>query len=64
MVVEVYGAWGAEAMEPLSRLASHLAISSNKAKAAVLNSLYGRLNLNLVKANTTAILTRFFALDV
>ena len=47
MVVEAYGAWGAEAMESLSRLASHLAISSSKAKAAVLNSLYGRLNLNL-----------------
>ena len=47
MVVEAYGAWGAEAMESLSCLASRLATSSNKAKAAVLNSLYGRLNLNL-----------------
>ena len=64
MVVEAYGAWGAEAIESLLRLASRLATSSNKANAAVLNSLYGRLNLNLVKANATAILTRCFASDV
>ena len=38
MVVEAYGAWGAETMESLSCLASRLATSSNKAKAAVLNS--------------------------
>ena len=53
MVVEAYGAWGAEATKTLC-LASRLATSSNKAKAAVLNSLYGKLNLNLVKANATA----------
>ena len=64
MVVEAYGAWGAEAMESLSCLASRLATSSNKAKAAVLNSLYGRLNLNLVKANATAMLSRCFASDM
>ena len=56
MVVEAYG----EAMESLSRLASCLATSSNKARAAVLNSLYGRLNLNLVKANATAMLSGCF----
>ena len=43
MVVEAYGAWGTEAMESFSLLASCLATSSNKAKAEV---LYGRLNLN------------------
>ena len=64
MVVEAYGAWGAEAMESLSHLATHLANSSNKARAAVLNSLYGRLNLNLVKANATAMLSRCFASDM
>ena len=64
MVVEATGAWGAEAMESLSCLASRLATSSNKAKAAVLNSLYGRLNLNLVKANATAMLSRCFASDI
>ena len=62
MVVE--GTWGAEAIESLLHLASRLATSSNKARAAVLNSLYGRLNLNLVKANATAILSRCFASDM
>ena len=41
-----------------------LATSSNKARAAVLNSLYGKLNLKLVKANATAMLSRFFASDM
>ena len=48
MVVEAYGAWGTEAIESLSLLASHLATSSNRAKAEVLAALHGRLNLNLV----------------
>ncbi|KAL5515416.1 hypothetical protein EMCRGX_G000577 [Ephydatia muelleri] len=56
MVVEAYGAWGTEAMESFSLLASRLATSSNRAKAEVLAALYGRLNLNLVRANATAIL--------
>ena len=64
MVVEAYGAWGAEAMESLLCLASRLATSSNKARAAVLNSLYGRLNFNLVKAIATAMLSRCFASDM
>ena len=64
MVVEAYGAWGAEAKESLSHLASRLETSSNKAKVAVLNSLYGRLNLNLVKANATAVLSTCFASDM
>ena len=55
MVVETYSVWEAEAMESLSHLASRLATSSNKAKAVVLTDLYGRLNLNLVRANATAI---------
>ena len=62
--LKLMGAWGAEAMESLSCLASRLATSSNKAKATVLNSLYGRLNLNLVKANATAMLSRCFASDM
>ena len=51
MVVEAYGAWGTEAMESFSLLASRLATtcSSNRAKAEVLAALYGRLNLNLVR---------------
>ena len=58
MVVEAYGAWGTEAMESFSLLASRLATSSNRAKAEVLAALYGRLNLNLVRANATDILSR------
>ena len=60
MVVEAYGAWGTEAMESFSLLASRLATSSNRAKAEVLAALYGRLNLMLVRANATAILSRCF----
>ncbi|KAL5500200.1 hypothetical protein EMCRGX_G011719 [Ephydatia muelleri] len=59
-VVEAYGAWGTEALESFSLLASRLATSSNRAKAEVLAALYGRLNLNLVRANATAILSRCF----
>eukprot|EP00731_Ephydatia_muelleri_P021549 Em0014g140a len=63
MVVEAYGAWVTEAMESFSLLASRLATSSNRAKAEVLAALYGRLNLNLVRANVTAILFRRFVPD-
>ncbi|KAL5473557.1 hypothetical protein EMCRGX_G028050 [Ephydatia muelleri] len=59
MVVEAYGAWGTEAMESFSLLVS----SSNRAKAEVLAALCGRLNLNLVRANATAILSRCFVPD-
>ena len=48
MVVEAYGAWGTEAMESFSLLASRVATSFNRAKAEVQAALYGRLNLNLV----------------
>ena len=40
MVVEAYGAWGTEAMESFSLLASRLATSFNRAKAEVLAALY------------------------
>ena len=58
MVGEAYDAWGTEAMESFSLLASRLVTSSNRANLA---ALYGRLNLNLVRANATAILSRCFA---
>eukprot|EP00731_Ephydatia_muelleri_P004934 Em0002g1110a len=54
LVVESYGAWGKEAMESFSSLASRLAITSSRPKSAVLSELYGRLNLNLVRANFVA----------
>eukprot|EP00731_Ephydatia_muelleri_P028493 Em0020g137a len=56
LVVESYGAWGKEAMESFSSLASRLAITSSRPKSAVLSELYGRLNLNLVRANTCPII--------
>ena len=49
LVVESYGAWGKEAIESFSSLASRLAITSSRPKSAVLSELYGRLNLNLVR---------------
>ena len=49
----------------MSRLASRLATSSNKTKAVVvLADLYRRLNLNLVRGNATAILSRCFVSDL
>ena len=51
LVVESYGAWGKEALESISQLASRLATCSSKTKSVVLTELYGRLNLHLVRAN-------------
>ena len=51
LVVETYGAWGKEALEAFSMLASCLATSSSRPKSVVLSELYGRLNLHLVRAN-------------
>ena len=56
LVVESYGAWGKEAMESFSSLASRLAITSSRSKSAVLSELYDRLNLNLVRANMRVIM--------
>ena len=63
LVVESYGAWGKEAMESFSSLASRLAITSSRLKSAVLSELYGRLNLNLVRANMRPIMSRFCPQD-
>ena len=40
LVVESYGAWGKEALESISQLASRLATCSSKAKSVVLTELY------------------------
>ena len=58
MVVETYGAWGKEATAIISSVASRLATSTCRPKSTILHEIYGRLNLNLVCANTTAILSR------
>ncbi|KAL5515393.1 hypothetical protein EMCRGX_G000553 [Ephydatia muelleri] len=47
----------------LATLIGMKSLSSNRAKAEVLAALYGRLNLNLVRANATAILSRCFVPD-
>eukprot|EP00731_Ephydatia_muelleri_P006967 Em0003g1215a len=41
-----------------SELASRLATSTCRPKSTILHEIYGRLNLNLVCANATAILSR------
>ena len=51
LVAESYGAWGSEAVQAFSRLASYLATRTNSPKSKVACSLYGRLNLTLVRAN-------------
>ena len=58
MVVETYGAWGKEATAIISSVASRLATSTCRPKSTILHDIYGRLNLNLVCANATAILSR------
>ena len=58
LVAETYGAWGNEAVEAFSQLASRLATLTYRPKSAVLRDIYGRLNLHLVRANATAILSR------
>ena len=55
LVAETYGAWGNEAVDTFSQLASRLATLTCRPKSAVLRDIYGRLNLHLVRANATAI---------
>ena len=56
MVIETYGAWGKEATAIISSVASRLSTSMCWPKSIVLNEIYGRLNLYLVRDNATAIL--------
>ena len=58
LVAESYGAWGSEAVQAFSRLASYLATRTNSPKSKVVCSLYGRFNLTLVRANARALLLR------
>ena len=43
LVVETYSAWGAEAMQIFSFVASRLAVRTNSSKSRALATLYGRL---------------------
>ena len=58
LVVETYGAWGKEALEAFSMLASRLTTSSSRPKSRESSELYGWLNRHLVRANVRAILCR------
>ena len=58
LAVESYGCWGTEARQHLARLASRLATRYNISKSRATSSLYGRLNLTLVRANVRALLSR------
>ena len=60
LAVETYGCWGAEARLHLSRLASRLAARLNCSKSYATSTLYGRLNLVLVRANARALLSRAY----
>ena len=58
LAVEAYGCWGTEDRQHLARLASHLATHYNLPTSQATTSLYGGLNLALVRANVRALLSR------
>eukprot|EP00731_Ephydatia_muelleri_P028751 Em0020g395a len=58
VVAESYGAWGLTARYFFSKLGSRLATSLGKSKSVVTHELYGRMSMNLVRANATVILSR------
>ena len=53
-----HGAWGLTARDFFSKLGSRLATSLGKSKSVVTHELYGRMSMNLVRANANAILSR------
>ena len=63
LAVETYGCWGAEARLYLSHLASCLAARLNCSKSHATSTLYGRLNLVLVRANARALLSRAYGVS-
>ena len=57
LAVGTYCNWGEEARQTFTLLATHLALdSSSHHKARVINGMFGRLNITLVRAITRAIL--------
>ena len=58
LVVESYGAWGKEAQQSFSKLASRLAVHGCVPKSMATFELYARLNISLVRANSRAMLSR------
>ena len=60
LVEETYGAWGAEAIEVFSTVASRLAVRTNSTKSRALATIYGHLSMILIWANAGAILMRSY----
>ena len=58
LVVEVFGGWGSEAQEALSRVAKKLAIRTSRFWPEVLASIYCRLGITLMRQNARALLGR------
>ena len=58
LVVEVFGGWGNEAQEALSRVAKKLAIRTSRFWPEVLASIYCRLGITLMRQNARALLGR------
>ena len=58
LAVELYGCWGSEARQTLSRLGSRLACQLRCSKSQAITRLYGNLSITLVRANARALLAR------
>ena len=58
LVVEVFGGWGSEAQEALSRVAKELAIRTSHFWPELLASIYCRLGITLMCQNARALLGR------
>ena len=56
LAVKSYGCWGTEARQHMAQFASRLATRYNISKSQAISSLYGRLNLTLLRANVQALL--------
>ena len=61
LAVKVYGCWGPEAQTNFTRPAACLAIRSNYCLSQASSTLYGRLNLVLVRAIARALLSHSLA---
>ena len=58
LAVELYGCWGSETRQTLSRLGSRLACQLRCSKSQAIIRLYGNLSITLVRANARALLAR------
>ena len=58
LAVETYCNWGEEARQAFTLLSTRLALDSSHHKARVINGMFGRLNITLVRAIAGAFLAR------